>query len=120
MKKDHMEESLTCNTCHQAHKYDVTLAAVETCLECHDDNHSLAYKKSKHYDLWLAELSSDQTPEKTPVQSPVQSPQKSPEQSKKGTGVSCASCHMPRIQYDVTDWLNRVMVQHNQKRHTIT
>ena len=31
-----------------------------------------------------------------------------------GSGVSCATCHMPRIEYDVSDWLTRVMVDHNQ------
>ncbi len=31
-----------------------------------------------------------------------------------GSGVSCASCHMPRIDFDVNDWMSRVMVDHNQ------
>ena len=31
-----------------------------------------------------------------------------------GSGVSCAGCHMPRISFDVNEWLSRIMVDHNQ------
>ena len=31
-----------------------------------------------------------------------------------GSGVSCATCHMPRVALDVNDWLRRTVVQHNQ------
>ena len=93
MNKDHMDNELTCNTCHPAHKYDLQVAAVDTCLECHNDKHSLAYKNSKHFELWQTEQSG---------------------LTKEGSGVSCASCHMPRLNYDVSEWLSRVMVQHNQ------
>ena len=93
MKKESSDTQINCNSCHKAHKYETATAAVDTCLECHNDQHSLAYKQSRHFELWQSEQAG-----------------KSPQ----GTGVSCASCHMPRISYDVSDWLNRVMVQHNQ------
>ena len=93
MKQTAHDTELNCNSCHKAHRYDLVEAAVSTCLECHDDNHSKAYKSSKHYALWQKEISGD-----LPA----------------GSGVSCASCHMPRISYDVNEWLSRIMVQHNQ------
>lgn len=93
MKKDAAHTELTCNSCHGAHSFDVNTAAVESCLGCHDDQHSVAYKQSPHYELWLKELRGE---------------------SEKGTGVSCASCHMPRVNYDVSEWMSRVVVDHNQ------
>ena len=84
--------SLTCNSCHSPHDSDTRRAAVESCLQCHADNHSLAYKESSHYQLWLSEISG-----KTPA----------------GSGVSCATCHMPRETH-VKGELTTVSVQHNQ------
>ena len=86
-------EELTCNSCHAAHDYDVTVAAVESCVGCHADDHTTAYKKSKHYALWLSETEGNAEP---------------------GTGVSCATCHMPRISMDVDDYNSRIVVDHNQ------
>lgn len=88
---EHLE--LNCSSCHEAHSFDRQQAAVESCLGCHADEHSLAYKQSRHYALWQAEISGKAEPQ---------------------SGVSCASCHMPRVQKDVSDWLNRVVVEHNQ------
>jgi len=93
MKEKSLDKELTCNTCHQAHLYKLQRSAVDVCLDCHDDKHSLAYKSSPHFQLW--------------------------EQEQKGElaeseGVSCATCHMPRTSIDVSDWLRRVVVQHNQ------
>ncbi len=93
MKEDAHAKQLNCNTCHQGHAYKLETAAVEACLGCHDDQHSLAYKDSPHYTLWEKEMQGD-----LPA----------------GSGVSCASCHMPRTSIDVSDWLRRVVVQHNQ------
>lgn len=93
MKADALDKKLECNTCHAAHRYDVKAAAVDSCLTCHDDGHSRAYKQSSHYRLWKKELVGE-LPE--------------------GSGVSCATCHMPRVEADVSDWLQRIMVQHNQ------
>lgn len=69
-------QALTCNTCHKPHEQDVSFAAVEGCLTCHNDDHSTAYKSSPHFDLWTAELDGD-----LPA----------------GSGVSCATCHMPQV-----------------------
>jgi hypothetical protein len=93
MNAKHNDKILDCMTCHTAHRFDLKKAAVESCLECHTDKHSLAYKDSPHYKLWQDEVAG-----------------KLPE----GSGVSCASCHMPRIDMDVNDWMSRVVVQHNQ------
>lgn len=93
MKADAAHQQLGCNSCHPAHRFDTREAAVDACLGCHDDRHSLAYKQSAHFQLWEKERSGT---------------------GKAGSGVSCASCHMPRIDYDVSDWMSRIVVDHNQ------
>jgi formate-dependent nitrite reductase cytochrome c552 subunit len=93
MKRDVAHKQLTCTTCHGAHRFDTRAAAVDTCLGCHDDAHSRAYKASSHYRSWQKELAGEALP---------------------GSGVSCATCHMPRIDYDTPDYVTRVLVQHNQ------
>lgn len=98
MTSESINKELECNSCHPAHRYELANAAVEACIGCHNDDHSLAYKQSKHFDLWQLEQTGA---------------------AEKGTGVSCASCHMPRISYDVSDWLSRVMVQHNQNANLV-
>ena len=75
MKSEALERTLDCAACHAAHAVDTRSAAVEACLGCHDDAHSLAYQASPHAALWRSELRG-----KTPP----------------GSGVSCASCHLPR------------------------
>ena len=69
-------QGLTCNTCHKPHEQDVSYAAVDACLSCHNDDHSTAYKNSPHYGLWTAELGGELPP---------------------GSGVTCATCHMPQV-----------------------
>jgi len=93
MKSDAAHRQLECNTCHVAHRFDVRRAAVDACLGCHDDRHSRAYKASRHYELWEKEVAGEGKP---------------------GSGVSCASCHMPRVNFDVSEWMSRIMVEHNQ------
>lgn len=95
MRDSNAHEELTCSSCHGAHRFDTQQAAVESCLGCHADDHSLAYKESDHYALWQAELNGDGLPQ---------------------SGVSCATCHMPRVDKDVSDWLSRVVVEHNQSK----
>ena len=93
MKKESAHEALTCSSCHGGHRFDVKAAAVESCLGCHDDEHSTAYKQSPHYTLWQKEINGE---------------------AEAGSGVSCASCHMPRVNYDVSEWMSRTIVDHNQ------
>jgi hypothetical protein len=92
MHDDAAHSELTCNSCHAGHRFDTAYAAVEACLQCHADEHSLAYEGSPHHALWLAEQGG----------------------APRGSGVSCATCHMPRIDHDVSDWLSRKVVDHNQ------
>lgn len=86
-------EELGCVSCHGAHDFDVTRAAVEGCLHCHADEHSLAYEESPHHRLWQAEVAGE---------------------GEANSGVSCATCHMPRIDFDVNEWMSRTLVDHNQ------
>ena len=82
----------SCNACHSAHEFNTQTAAVESCLTCHADEHSLAFIASPHGQLWAD----------TAI---------APEQK-----VSCASCHLPRIDSGKKDDQgNPVMrVEHNQ------
>jgi len=75
MKRDAAQRELDCGACHGAHDADTRAAAVDACLGCHDDAHSLAYQGSPHAALWRAEQRGESAPR---------------------SGVSCASCHMPR------------------------
>jgi hypothetical protein len=85
---------LGCASCHGAHTFDTRTAAVEACLGCHRDPHTMAYRDSPHYRLWQKELAGD---------------------APTGSGVTCASCHMPRIEHrDETFDLRWMRVQHNQ------
>ena len=91
-KRDAKHKELTCVSCHSSHEYDVQKAAVEACLKCHNDSHSKKFSQSKHNHLWLKE--------------------------KGGTGlvnsgVSCATCHMPRVLKDVRGE-EKIVVEHNQ------
>ena len=82
------DKQLDCNSCHNPHSLNVTEASMQACLGCHQDEHSKNYKKSKHFQLWNAELNGE---------------------GKRGSGVSCASCHLPKVKKG-----KRVNVVHNQ------
>jgi hypothetical protein len=92
MKSDAAHRELNCISCHGAHEFDTRKAAVDSCLSCHNDVHSLSYRGSPHFDLWQKELAGDGPP---------------------GSGVTCATCHLPRESRSV-DGTSRVLVQHNQ------
>ncbi len=79
---------LSCTSCHNPHSLDVKVAAVDSCLACHQDEHSKNYKQSAHFELWQKELAGE---------------------VEAGAGVSCASCHLPRIKRG-----KKVTVNHNQ------
>ncbi len=90
MKPDVRDKQIGCSSCHTAHAYDARQAAAASCLNCHDDEHSRAYERSPHFRTWVAEVSG-----KAPV----------------GSGVSCATCHLPRHKDPAN---GRVVVDHNQ------
>jgi hypothetical protein len=92
MKEKAHDRELGCSSCHGAHQFETKKAAVEACLSCHDDEHSRAYQGSAHEKAWRAELEG-----RVPA----------------GTGVSCATCHLPRHPLTVGGSA-RVLVEHNQ------
>ena len=77
MRADAATRALGCTSCHGAHAFDRQQASVDACLACHADQHSQAYKQGPHFLRWQAEL--DGT-------------------AARGSGVSCATCHMPRAE----------------------
>ena len=81
-------KTLDCSACHDPHKPDLQFAAVDACLSCHDDDHSRAYLDSTHLQLWMQEVDGTAAP---------------------GTGVTCATCHMPRDEDGI--------VEHNQNNN---
>lgn len=92
MKEEAYDKTLGCNSCHTAHTFDSQQAAVDACLGCHDDQHSRDYKQSPHFELWQAEQAGTGEP---------------------GSGISCATCHMPRIAGRRMGKVH-VAVEHNQ------
>lgn len=90
MKHSSFHNELNCQSCHSAHDYNTQTAAVDACVKCHDDQHSNAYLDSSHYELWKQELAGNAKP---------------------GSGVSCATCHMPRVESEYGDSIH---VEHNQ------
>lgn len=92
MKPDAFSTTLDCGTCHDAHAVDVRRAAVDACLSCHSDEHSEAYSRSPHFRLWQLETSGEGKP---------------------GSGVSCATCHLPRQRRRIAR-AERIVVEHNQ------
>ncbi|OZG71159.1 hypothetical protein BTA51_22555 [Hahella sp. CCB-MM4] len=91
-KTDALETELTCTTCHGAHRFDTWKAAVESCLGCHNDEHSRNYPDSPHATLRELEHQGLADP---------------------GTGVSCATCHMPRLESAGLGG-EAIQVMHNQ------
>ena len=94
MRAEAASHELGCTSCHGAHAFDSSSAVVESCLACHADEHSLAYEGTLHHDLWVREMSGE-----LPV----------------GSGVTCATCHLPRIERDYF-WgtFTHNQVEHNQ------
>lgn len=81
MQPEAADHELGCTSCHGAHSPDRRRAAVQACLGCHADAHTTAYTGSPHAGLWTAELMGALPP---------------------GSGVSCATCHLPRLHGQVT------------------
>ncbi len=94
MKAGAAHRELNCLSCHGPHRFDVKRAAVDACLGCHNDVHSQAYSRSKHAQLWRAEVAGS---------------------GAAGSGVSCASCHLPRVDHRHEEYdFKQVFAQHNQ------
>jgi formate-dependent nitrite reductase cytochrome c552 subunit len=92
MKADARSKSLGCTSCHGAHSFDTRKAEVDACMSCHDDGHTRAYIGSPHHERWKKELAGQAPP---------------------GSGVTCATCHLPRVEHRQDD-VKRILVQHNQ------
>ena len=91
MRDEAHDTELGCHSCHGAHDYDTRHAAVEACVQCHADDHTLAYDASPHAELWRAEVDGS---------------------APAGSGVSCATCHFPRVKSEPLP--GRIRVAHNQ------
>lgn len=84
----------SCSACHSSHDFNTKTAAVDACLSCHNDEHSVAYVNSPHHELWLKELTGELF---------------------ENSGVSCATCHMHREELIKGGGKsNKVTVVHNQ------
>ena len=92
MKAAAHDATLGCATCHDAHGPDTVKAAAESCMGCHDDDHTRNFPTSRHAALWQAEQAGE---------------------GAAGSGVSCATCHLPRETHE-SGRGPRVLVQHNQ------
>ena len=91
MQADAKNLQMTCNTCHDVHSVNTVQAAVDSCLTCHSDTHSLNYENSRHAQLFEADRNL-------------------PRPSSRA--VSCATCHLPRHQQGTGD--NAItLVNHN-------
>jgi hypothetical protein len=75
MKAEAHDMQMTCATCHDAHAVNTVQAAVDSCLTCHNDTHSLNYENSRHAELFAADRTLPRP---------------------SGGSVSCATCHLPR------------------------
>jgi len=89
---DVAHQELSCNSCHNVHELSTQVAAAESCLTCHADQHSQSFNDSPHGQLWQQELDGA---------------------IKTGEGVSCATCHLPRVEEKINGEI-AVRVEHNQ------
>ncbi|MEB3342073.1 hypothetical protein [Okeania sp.] len=89
MKESALGRQMNCNTCHDVHSVNTYQAAVDSCLTCHNDTHSLSYQDSKHGQQFLAAGRLPRPSEES---------------------VTCASCHLPRQHQEIG---KKVFVNHN-------
>lgn len=87
MKESAHDLRMDCNSCHNVHSVNTAVAATDSCLSCHNDNHSLNYKNSPHAGI-VSNLSELPRPNQQ--------------------AVTCATCHLPRTKVGET-----VLVNHN-------
>jgi hypothetical protein len=93
MKESAHSLELSCQSCHQPHSVNTVTAAVDSCLGCHNDTHSLNYWDSPHGIQFAKEVD-----------------QGLPRPS--GNAVSCATCHLPRYEEGRGEQVE-VFVNHN-------
>ena len=93
MKADAAHRELTCTSCHAEHDFNTARAKVEACTTCHNDEHTKAYFASPHHALWQKELAGE-----VPA----------------GSGVTCASCHMPLAMRKDAKGRTVLAADHNQ------
>lgn len=86
MKATSLDRQLDCNSCHNVHSVNTYEASVDSCLSCHNDNHSRNYKNSPHAQIFR-EIGTLPRPN--------------------AESVTCATCHLPRQSGD------EVLVNHN-------
>jgi len=89
MKTEAHDRVLGCGSCHADESQGPGYAQVDACLSCHDDTHSKGFAASKHALAFRKELAGKAEP---------------------GTGVSCATCHLPTLE----DSSGKLWVNHNQ------
>jgi hypothetical protein len=86
------DRALGCESCHGAHAYDRRRAQADACLGCHDDRHSRGWSASRHGRAFRLEQHGAAEPD---------------------TGVSCATCHLPRRRHRVRG-VDAVRVEHDE------
>jgi hypothetical protein len=91
MNAEALNRQMTCGTCHDVHSVNTRQAAVDSCLGCHSDTHSLNYQNSRHAELFAADSSLPRP---------------------SSTAVSCATCHLPRHEIPAGD-STATLVNHN-------
>ena len=96
MKKNAHGQETGCVSCHGAHEFNIQKAKVEACIGCHNDEHTKSYLNSPHHQLWKKELAGELP---------------------KGSGVTCATCHMPRQETEDEYENEIVVVNHNQSEN---
>ncbi len=87
MKESALTQPMNCNVCHNVHTVNTYQASVDSCLTCHNDNHSLNYKNSPHAQI-VADIGVLPRPN--------------------SDLVTCATCHLPREESE-----DAVLVNHN-------
>jgi len=88
MHEDAAHKALNCSSCHTSHNYDRQFASYQACIQCHNDEHTQNYENSQHFKTWKNEVAGTR---------------------EHGSGVSCATCHMPTVERS-----GQLFVNHNQ------
>ncbi|MCB1669017.1 MAG: cytochrome c3 family protein [Porticoccaceae bacterium] len=91
-KKESLDVQHGCNSCHSAHSFDTKTASVDSCVGCHNDEHTLSFLSSPHGQLWQKHIAGDLD---------------------NSEAVSCATCHMPRMSRKING-KEAIFVEHNQ------